>query len=133
MRYISKETFVMSGNKLFLDTNIILYLLNGDQTLAELLNQKQFYISVITELELLGYKGITEEEHEVIENFVAQCKVITINNAIKKEAIRIRKTYNMKLPDSIIIATALYLDLPLITADVAFNKVEELTLLQYEK
>ncbi len=123
----------MSGNKLFLDTNIILYLLNGDQTLAELLNQKQFYISVITELELLGYKGITEEEQEVIESFVAQCKVITINNAIKKETIRIRKIYNTKLPDSIIIATALYLDLPLITADVEFKKVEELTLLQYEK
>ena len=123
----------MSGNKLFLDTNIILYLLNGDQTLAELLNQKQFYISVITELELLGYKGITEEEQEVIESFVTQCKVITINNAIKKETIRIRKAYNTKLPDSIIIATALYLDLPLITADVEFRKVEELTLLQYEK
>ncbi len=122
----------MNGNKLFLDTNIILYLLNGDQTLAELLNQKQFYISVITELELLGYKGITEEEQEVIESFVAQCKVITINSAIKKETIRIRKTYNTKLPDSIIIATALYLDLPLITADVEFKKVEELTLIQYE-
>ncbi len=122
----------MSGNKLFLDTNIILYLLNGDQTLAELLNQKQFYISVITELELLAYKGITEKEEEVIESFVAQCKVITINGAIKKETIRIRKTYNTKLPDSIIIATALYLDLPLITSDVEFKKVEELTLIQYQ-
>ena len=49
----------MNGNKLFLDTNIILYLLNGDETLAELLNQKQLYISVITELELLAYKNIT--------------------------------------------------------------------------
>ena len=123
----------MNGNKLFLDTNIILYLLNGDETLAELLNQKQFYISVITELELLAYKGITEEEQEVIENFVSQCKVITINGAIKKETIRIRKTYNTKLPDSIIIATALYLDLPLITSDIEFKKVEELTLIQYEK
>ena len=122
----------MSGNKLFLDTNIILYLLNGDQTLAELLNQKQFYISVITELELLAYKGITEEEQEVIESFVDKCKVITINSAIKKETIRVRKTYNTKLPDSIIIATALYLDLPLITSDTEFKKVEELTLIQYE-
>jgi len=30
----------MNGNKLFFDTNIVLYLLNGDQTLAELLNNK---------------------------------------------------------------------------------------------
>lgn len=123
----------MSGNKLFLDTNVILYLLNGDQTLATLLNGKQLYISIITELELLAYKGITDEEELIISQFVAQCKTITINSAVKQETIRLRKTYNTKLPDSIIIATALYLDLPLITADIAFKKVDELTLILYEK
>ena len=107
----------MNGNKLFLDTNIILYLLNGDETLAELLNGKQLYISVITELELLAYKGITAKEEKVINEFVSQCKIMTINSAVKQETIRIRKTYNTKLPDSIIIATALYLDFPLITSD----------------
>lgn len=44
----------MNGNKLFLDTNVILYLLGGDETLAIFLDKKQLYISVITELELLG-------------------------------------------------------------------------------
>lgn len=122
----------MNGNKLFLDTNVILYLLNGDETLAELLNNKQLYISVITELELLAYKGIKEEEEKVIQEFVSQCKTITINSAIKQETIRVRKNYNTKLPDSIIIASALYLDLPLITADVEFKKVEELALILYE-
>lgn len=97
----------MSGNSLFLDTNIILYLLNGDETLAELLDEKQLYISVITELELLAYKGITNEEDIIIKDFVSQCKTININSSIKQETIRIRKTFNMKLPDSIIIATAI--------------------------
>jgi len=32
----------MSGNKLFLDTNILLYLLQGDETLTEVLYNKQF-------------------------------------------------------------------------------------------
>ena len=123
----------MNGSKLFLDTNIILYLLNGDQTLAELLNGKQLYISVITELELLAYKSITAKEEKVINEFVSQCKTITINNAIKQETIRIRKTYNTKLPDSIIIATALYLNFPLITSDIKFKKVDELALILYEK
>ena len=123
----------MNGSKLFLDTNIILYLLNGDQTLAELLNGKQLYISVITELELLAYKSITAKEEKVINEFVSHCKTITINNAIKQETIRIRKTYNTKLPDSIIIATALYLDFPLITSDIKFKKVDELALILYEK
>lgn len=43
----------MSGNKLFIDTNIALYLLNGDETLSTFLYGKELYISVITELELL--------------------------------------------------------------------------------
>lgn len=122
----------MNGSKLFLDTNIILYLLNGDETLAEFLNGKQFYISVITELELLAYKGITEQEEKVILDFISQCKIINITSVVKQETIRIRKAYNTKLPDSIIIATALYLDLPLITADIDFKQVNELILIHYE-
>jgi predicted nucleic acid-binding protein len=49
----------MNGNKVFVDTNIILYLLSGDITLAELLNGKQIYISFITQLELLSYSKST--------------------------------------------------------------------------
>lgn len=123
----------MSGNKLFLDTNIVLYLLSGDETLATFLDKKQLYISVITELELLGYSGISEKEEQVIKKFVSDCKIISINSKIKEETIRIRKTYKTKLPDSIIIATSLYLDLPLITSDNQFDKVDELSLILYEK
>ena len=122
----------MNGNKLFVDTNIILYLLNGSKTLAELLNGKQFYISVITELELLAYKDITAQEGKVINDFISECKIISINNAIKQETINIRKKYSIKLPDSIIIATATYLDLPIITSDKGFKKVDELTLIYFE-
>ncbi len=122
----------MNGNKLFLDTNIILYLLNGDETLATMLNMKQLYISIITELELLAYKNVIKNETAIIKDFVSQCKIININNTIKEETIRIRKTYQTKLPDSIIIASALYLDLPLITADSDFKKVEELSLVLYD-
>ena len=96
-------------------------------------HKKQLYISVITELELLGYSGISEEEEQMIKNFVSDCKVITINAKIKEETIRVRKTYKTKLPDSIIIATSLYLDLPLITSDTDFKKVDELSLIHYEK
>jgi predicted nucleic acid-binding protein len=81
----------------------------------------------------LAYQGITAKEEKIIIDFVAQCKTITINNAVKQETIRIRKTYNTKLPDSIIIATAVYLDLPLITSDIEFKKVDELILIHYEK
>ena len=44
----------MIGNSIVLDTNIVLYLRNGDDELASILNQMQLYVSVITEIELLG-------------------------------------------------------------------------------
>ncbi len=59
----------MSGTKLFLDTNIVLYLLNGDRTIAEIIDGKQLYISFITELELLGYKGLNLTEKTQIQAF----------------------------------------------------------------
>lgn len=123
----------MSGNKIFLDTNIILYLLSGDETLAELLNGKQFYVSFITQLELLGFKEINERERKIIEELLGQCVIIDINSEIKNMVIQIRQKLKLKLPDCIIIATSLYLDLPLITADSDFTKMEELNLIFYER
>jgi len=52
----------MTGNKLFLDTNILLYLLQGDETLTHSLDQKQFYISFITQLEFSPLPGFQERK-----------------------------------------------------------------------
>lgn len=59
----------MTGNRYLIDTNIAIYLLAGDQKIAELLDQAQIYISFISELELLSFKKLTKEENEVINNF----------------------------------------------------------------
>lgn len=123
----------MNGNKFLLDTNIILYLLQGDTTLSELLYEKHLYISIITEMELLCYKGIKQKEEQSIREFINQCKTVNISEDIKEATITVRKRYSTKLPDSIIIATALYLDMPLITADTDFNKISELDLIHYKK
>lgn len=123
----------MSGNNIFLDTNIILYLLNGDETLANFLNKKNLYISIITELELLAFEGISKKEEKVIRDFLTECKIINLNSEIKEETIRVRKLYKTKLPDSVIIASAIYLNLPLISSDIEFKKATELSLVFYEK
>lgn len=123
----------MSGDKLFVDTNIILYLLSGDETLASLLNHKKLYISFVSQLELLGFKGLTTKEEKIISDFIEQCTVIDINSTIKQKVISLRKIYSIKLPDSIVMASSLYVDIPLLTADSDFKKVEELDLLFYQK
>lgn len=123
----------MNGDRILIDTNTAIYLLNGDTTLANLLDQKRVYISFITQLELLGYSGITLETEKMILELIDSCIIIDINNSIKFEVIRLRRNYSIKLPDSIIAATALYFDLPLLSADKNFTKVKELNLMLYEK
>jgi len=123
----------MSGNKVFLDTNIILYLLGGDKTIAELLNGKLFHISFITQLELLGFPGLDSKQEEIIKDLLSKCVILDINDDIKSRVIHLRKTKKLKLPDCIIIASSLYLNLPIITADEDFKKVDELNLILYER
>jgi predicted nucleic acid-binding protein len=122
----------MNGSKLLVDTNIILYLFNGDETIADFLQDKELFISFITELELLSFWDLSTNEEKYIQSFIQNCKSISMNELIKKETLQIRKNYKMKLPDSIIAATSLYLDIPLISADLGFQKIENLSFIQYE-
>lgn len=64
-----------------------------------------------------------------IQRLVESCFVIDINAEIKALTKTILQKYSFKLPDAIIAATAIYLDCPLLTADVAFHKVKELTVI----
>ncbi len=123
----------MSGNSILLDTNIILYFLSGDQTLLEILEDKRIYISFITELELLSYSKLSDSDSSLIKLFLEECIIIDINPEIKKHTIKIRKEYGLKLPDSIISASSIYLNIPLLTADKGFQKAQLLNLIIYEK
>jgi predicted nucleic acid-binding protein len=122
----------MSGSNLFVDTNILLLLLNGNHTIAESISEQHIFISFITELELLGHKGITTSEQKVIKRLLNECVVIDINENIKKEVVKIRQQKKIKLPDAIIAATAIYLDLPLLSADKDFSRIDHLNLLLFK-
>ena len=76
---------------LLVDTNIILYLFSGDARVAEFLQGQVLYLSFITELELLGYPGLTQNEEKTIREFLEECVIIDINRQIKDEAIQLRK------------------------------------------
>ena len=123
----------MSGDKFVLDTNAVLYLLNGDETLSNFLFKKQLFISIITEMELLSYKNITQKEKQQIIAFINELAVVNNNEDIKTVAIELKKNSNLKLPDSIIAATAVWLKLPLVTSDKQFKNLEAINLVYYEK
>lgn len=122
----------MSGGKIFIDTNIALYLLSGDETVAEMLQGKEVFISSITQLELLGYPSITRGEIDKVEMFLSACRIIELTGPIKERTIKIKRASQVKLPDAIIAASSQYLGLPLITADKGFTKIEGIDLLLYE-
>lgn len=123
----------MNGNSVLLDTNIVLYLLSGDKVLSDLLHNRKLYVSFVTQLELLGYQAITEQELREVRYFLEECIIIDINNQIKEEVIKIKRSRKIKLPDSIILATSKYLDIPVISSDRDFSKVEEVNVIYYEK
>lgn len=123
----------MSGDKIFIDTNIAIYLLNGDSSLAEILHGRRIHISFITQLELLGFKNLSTKHISTIKLMLDNFVIIDINNHIKELIIDFRRKYTIKLPDCIIAATAMYYDLPIITSDKNFKKLEEINLIIYEK
>jgi predicted nucleic acid-binding protein len=122
----------MNGDQLLLDTNAILYLLNGDTAILESIRDKQIIVSVITEIELLSSKELKDKEEKQINTFLKQCLIVDITHQVKKYTIQLRKKYAFKLPDSIIAATALSFDIPLVTADRMFKKMSELQLILHQ-
>lgn len=106
--------------------------MDGHDTVAEYLEGKQVWISMITELELYGKKGLTKKEINEIDNLVDNCFVSEINFDVKEHTKSLMQSYGMKLPDAIIAATSFVLDLPLITADEDFRKVSDLKLVLLE-
>ncbi len=123
----------MNGPDIFVDTNICIYLLNGDTALAELLQDQSLCISIITEIELYSYQHRNAAATQILDSFMQSISIIGIEETIKKNTIQIRKNAKLKLPDCIIAASAMTYNLPLITADQGFKKINRLDLILYEK
>lgn len=113
------------------DTNFLIYIHEGNEIIEPFLKYN-FGISFVSEVELLGFKGITKSEEIIIKQLINDCFNIEWNQKIKAKTIELRKKYTIKLPDSIIAATALVYGLPLVTADKGFSKIEELDLVIVE-
>lgn len=106
--------------------------MKGDETLVQMLEGKNLFVSFITELELLSYKELDKSDIEIIRQFLDECTIIDINPQIKTIAINLRIQYRLKLPDSIILATSVWLNIPVISSDFDFRKVTEAGIISYE-
>ena len=98
---------------------------NGLTFLSKIIDEN-FTVSFITYIEFLGYKSLTEASGL----FIKLAKVVEINKMVIDACIKLRKTQRIKLPDSIIAATAIVHNYTLISNNESdFINIQELNLL----
>lgn len=72
-------------------------------------------VSVITTMELLGWRGHTQQSRTDAENLLRSMGEIFISPQIVNQVIKLRSEITIKLPDAIIAASALVEGLSLMT------------------
>jgi predicted nucleic acid-binding protein len=120
--------------KFLLDSNVIIYHLNDDlnangNQLFELAASLGSAYSILSRLEVLGFPMQAEARHrafKVLELF----QELPVDNDSIDRAITLRSSLKIKTVDAIIAATALTMDLPLITRNSRdFQAIAGLTLI----
>jgi len=117
--------------KFLADTNAVIYHLAGNKKLESILNDNLIYISAITYAELLS-KELPSEEQIILQEYLSSLQIIHTNDFICEIATDLRKTYKLKLPDAIIAATSFFLNIPLISFDDVFYKIDDLKILKFD-
>jgi len=69
-------------------------------------------------MEVLGYRFPKNSEKKIVEELCKNLPVIELDREIVEKAIQIRQQNKIKLPDAIILATAIINNFELITANV---------------
>lgn len=109
------------GVRAVLDTNAVIYLQKG--WLEVPLPVGEYFISVITEIELLSFAGLEDAQKDGLMRLIEDMEVIEIDQAVKRCAIALRRDHRLKLPDALIAASALTRDAVLVTNDSQLAKI----------
>ena len=110
------------------DTSIILYYLKGMNFILPF-KDELFSISVISEIELLGFKNIPENDLKIRKKLIAQSIIYPFTGEIKKLAIEIKQITRLRISDAIIAAAAIQFNLTLLTTDKDFSTIPKLSLI----
>jgi hypothetical protein len=96
---------------MIVDTNILLYLLEGRPAVAKLLDRfdrsgQPLRISVVTRIEVLGHPRVQGPLDVAVRGFLDRFILVPLSEAVVERTIEIRRASRLKLPDAIIAATA---------------------------
>jgi predicted nucleic acid-binding protein len=120
----------MSGTDFLLDTNVVIGLLScapAAQMMAHEfdIDHSRIFVSPITRIELVSFPELVASEELVIQEFLSDCTVLTIDVSVERECIMLRRWTRLKLPDAIIAATAKVHGIKLLTLDRRLRQVAE--------
>jgi predicted nucleic acid-binding protein len=118
----------MNGNNYLLDTNSLIYAFKEGFVFPPY----NYFVSIISEIELLSYHKLSRREEIILKEALSNFDIVNINEEIKKETINIRKSTKIKLPDSLIIATAIYTNSILVTSDKQLLNSDIITTIQLQ-
>jgi predicted nucleic acid-binding protein len=116
------------------DTSLIINLFNGHKNAKTALENKTIWTSGIVEIETLGSSKLSADERRLVNQFFDSIYVIDLIKPVKEIAIKVRAENKLKISDSIILATAIYLNMPLYTYDKDFIKMKpetDIVLVEY--
>ena len=117
-----------------LDTNAIVYYLKDDTDAVAVLRgifaqDAPIYVSAVTELELFAFANLSRDEESLIEDLLTTVSVIPVDSRIARLAALMRRHYRVKVPDSIIAATAIFTGSTLLTRNTRdFRKISNLAI-----
>lgn len=118
----------MTGISFVADTNFLINVHEGNPITEPFLDMSPV-VSIITEIELLGWHKLSLTEKHQLKSLLNDCFIMGLTSEVKNIAIQLRQTYTIKTPDSIIAATAKALELPLITSDKNFKKIKDISII----
>lgn len=110
----------MSGNRIIIDTNIIIFISKQKINIEELLSRyDEFFVSIVTYMEVYRFDFEDETEKLLIDAFFDSVEIVDINMPIADIVVSYKKNNRrkMKLPDAIILASAKFLQADLLSDD----------------
>ncbi len=108
------------------DTNVLIHLIGGRAPAAKARQGLSVHISFATEIELKSKRNLSSGDMAGINELLGNLPINDINRAIKDMAAQLRREQGLKLADAIIAATAMHLNVPLLTADKGSQRIRKL-------